>query len=196
MTDQTTVAPATDVTPLSVALLALLDERDMHPYEMLQTLRERREDHLVKVRPGSLYHCIERLARDGLAEARGTECVGNRPERTTYRLTAEGKAALRGWIHDHLARVENTYPPLPLALAEAHALTPAEVRERFEVRLSALESEIAQVEEGLGAMADQQVLPAYGLALTYREAMLRAEHRYITDLITRIDSKDLTWPMH
>ncbi len=195
------VTPSTDtgrsaITPLGVALLALLDERAMHPYEMLQTLRDRQEDRLVKVRPGSLYHCIERLARDGYAVACGTECVGNRPERTTYRLTPKGKDALRAWIHDHLAVVENTYPPLPLALAEAHALTPDEVRERLAARLDALDDELREIEEGLAFMASREILEAYGLALTYRQAMLRAEHEYIEGLMTEIDAKDLTWPMH
>ncbi|WP_186526217.1 PadR family transcriptional regulator [Leekyejoonella antrihumi] len=196
MPAQTTASPTTDVTPLSVALLALLHERDMHPYEMLHTLRDRREDHLVKVRPGSLYHCIERLERDGLAQVCGTECVGNRPERTTYRLTDRGRLALREWVHEHLATVENTYPPLPLALAEAHSLSPQEVRERLTIRLNGLEVQIDELEAGLTQMRERDVLDAYGLAWTHSLAMSRAEHDYITDLITRIDSKDLTWPMH
>ncbi len=185
-----------DITLLAVAILALLDERDMHPYEMLQTLRERREDRLVKVRPGSLYHCVERLARRGYAQPCGTECVGNRPERTTYRLTDDGRAALRGWIRTRLSAVENSYPPLPLALAEAHALSPDEVRERLEMRLVAIDDELRQVDEGLAHRRSHGVLEAYGLAVTYIQAMLRAERDYIAGLMTKIDTKDLTWPMH
>ena len=40
------------LTPLAVAALALLAEGPTHPYEMYQTLVQRSEDRLVKVRPG------------------------------------------------------------------------------------------------------------------------------------------------
>ncbi|HWU59288.1 MAG TPA: PadR family transcriptional regulator, partial [Microbacteriaceae bacterium] len=38
------------ITPLAIATLALLAERPMHPYEMYQTLIQRAEDRIVKVR--------------------------------------------------------------------------------------------------------------------------------------------------
>ena len=37
--------------PLAFAVLGSLSERPMHPYEMYQTLLQRREDYLVKIRP-------------------------------------------------------------------------------------------------------------------------------------------------
>ena len=54
------------LTPLAVSVLALLRERPMHPYEMYSLLIHRQAEYLVKVRPGSLYHTVERLARDEL----------------------------------------------------------------------------------------------------------------------------------
>ena len=90
------------VTPLGIAVLALLAERPMHPYEMYRLLLERHEDRRVKVRPGSLYHTVDRMAENGLVEAIGTERDGGRPERTTYRVTDTGQqelyVALRGWL--------------------------------------------------------------------------------------------------
>src|SRR5437868_2840544 len=40
------------LTPLAITVLALLNERPMHPYEMHQLLLARRVDRVVKVRPG------------------------------------------------------------------------------------------------------------------------------------------------
>lgn len=82
------------LTPLAMAALALLAERPMHPYEMYQTLIHRSEDRIVKVRPGSLYHTVARMADQGLARVTGTEREGNRPERTTYEITERGHLAL------------------------------------------------------------------------------------------------------
>ena len=59
------------LTPLAVAALALLAERPSHPYEMYQTLVQRSEDRLVKVRPGSLYHTVDRLEAHGFVRATG-----------------------------------------------------------------------------------------------------------------------------
>ena len=40
--------------PLALAVLVLLYERPMHPYEMAATLRERRKEDSIKLRYGSL----------------------------------------------------------------------------------------------------------------------------------------------
>ncbi|HSN10800.1 MAG TPA: PadR family transcriptional regulator, partial [Propionibacteriaceae bacterium] len=55
--------------PIGVAVLALLAERPMHPYEMLQTMRERHEDVALPVSIGSLYHAVSRLAEKGYVRA-------------------------------------------------------------------------------------------------------------------------------
>jgi DNA-binding PadR family transcriptional regulator len=96
-----------DLTPLAVAALALLAERPMHPYEMYQTLITRSEDRLVKVRPGSLYHTVDRLTRQGFVEAVGTDRGGNRPERTTYNITESGQLALSERVAEMLATPVN-----------------------------------------------------------------------------------------
>lgn len=48
---------------LGLAVLGLLLEQPMHPYEMAATLRERNKDTSFKVRTGSLYDVVEALVR-------------------------------------------------------------------------------------------------------------------------------------
>ncbi|WFR72123.1 PadR family transcriptional regulator [Prescottella defluvii] len=97
-----TVLPRS-ATPLGISVLALSFERPMHPYEMCQLLVARRKDRIVKVRPGSLYHAVERLERDGLVEVVGTDRQGNRPERTTYEITVAGRRAVRERVAEIVA---------------------------------------------------------------------------------------------
>ena len=52
--------------PLALAVLALLFERPMHPYEMAATMRERHKEESIKLRYGSLYSVVELLQREGL----------------------------------------------------------------------------------------------------------------------------------
>ncbi len=47
--------------PLALAVLALLFERPMHPYEMAATMRERHKEESIKLRYGSLYSVVEIL---------------------------------------------------------------------------------------------------------------------------------------
>ena len=79
-----------------IAVLALLRERPMHPYEMQRLLKERHTEDLLPLKRGSLYHAIDRLVKSGLIEAVETTREGNRPQRTTYRLADGGEAEFLG----------------------------------------------------------------------------------------------------
>ena len=62
---------AAKLTPLGIAVLELLHEKPMHPYEMATLMRERYVDTRVNVKAGSLYHTVERLHRNGFIVFRG-----------------------------------------------------------------------------------------------------------------------------
>lgn len=177
-------------TPLAIAVLALLRERPMHPYEMHQLLRERHVDELIKVTPGSLYHTVDRLARDELLEPVCTEREGRRPERTTYRVTPAGDAVVHDWVAHQLARPQREYPVYPYALTEAHNLSAADAVQALRDRCTALAADLAQLETVLASRTSPQVYRIGGERLA---AMLRAELEWTRDLIERIERKDFPW---
>src|SRR5690348_14474346 len=86
------------LTPLGLMILALLGEDDMHPYEMIRLTRQRRDDRLVTITNGTLYHTVGRLERAGLLAQVGIDREGNRPERTTYTQTDLGRDAVGEWV--------------------------------------------------------------------------------------------------
>jgi DNA-binding PadR family transcriptional regulator len=180
--------------PLAVAALGLLLERPMHPYEMVQLLLARSEDRLVKVRPGSLYHVVDRLHADGLVRPVGTERAGNRPERTTYAITTEGVDAMRDWVRVALAAPVAEYPRFPLALGEAHNVARGEVVTRLRRRLAALHGQDAELAAGERTVRAKQLPEHYWLDLPYTRAILAAEIDHLTTLADRIESGDLSWP--
>jgi PadR family transcriptional regulator PadR len=73
-------------------LLALLEERPRHGYEMAQLI-ERRSGGVVSFRVASLYPMLYRLERRGRIEGRWVEKAGQR-RRRYYRITAEGRRLL------------------------------------------------------------------------------------------------------
>jgi DNA-binding PadR family transcriptional regulator len=185
----------TTVTPLGISALALLAERPMHPYEMYRLLLERYEDRRVKVRPGSLYHTVDRMAENGLVEAVGTERDGGRPERTTYRITEAGRGALAERIRTLLAIPVAEYPQFPVALGEAHVLPRHEVIELLTSRVRGLEADIAGGAAILRGAEAAHIEEAYLLASRLGQELLTAELNWLTDLIRRLERKELRWPL-
>lgn len=182
------------LTTLGIAVLALLRERPMHPYEMYQLLLERREDFLVKVRPGSLYHTVDRLAEHELVKVVGTERDGGRPERTTYCITPDGSEHLSEAIRDVLRTPINEYPQFPVALSEAHNLPREEVIGLLSERVAQMEATSIEISRAIKGARDRDVAEAFWLAGDYVHELHKTEVRVLRRLIKRLETGDLSWP--
>jgi DNA-binding PadR family transcriptional regulator len=187
------MARAATLTPLGVAALSLLVEEPMHPYEMYQLLVARHEDRLVKVRPGTLYHAVGRLEEQGLVEATGTDREGNRPERTTYKISPAGREALTRRIEDMLAVPVNEYPAFPLAVSEAYNLPSGVVVELLGRRLSELEGQRKLLIDSQEKVRAKGVDRKYLIDLEYQQTMLGAEIGWIRGLQDELSTGRLSW---
>ena len=181
------------LTPLAVAALALLAEGPTHPYEMYQTLVQRSEDRLVKVRPGSLYHTVDRLARQGLVRATGTEREGNRPERTTYEITEEGSLSLGQRVADILATPVNEFPEFPLGLGEAHNLPLETVVGLLRKRVGLIRANITMLDQVIHIIRGKNLPVKYWLDVRYLRAMAEADVATLESLIDDLDSGEISW---
>ncbi|MEV6214311.1 PadR family transcriptional regulator [Nocardia sp. NPDC051833] len=181
------------MTPLAIAVLASLDERPMHPYEMYQVLMARREDLLVKVRPGSLYHAVARLAADELVRAEGTEREGNRPERTTYRITDTGRDALRGRITELLRAPVQEYPIFRVALAEAHTLPAEQVVALLRERAGRLGEAVTDADAMIAWASTHRIPRRYWFVLEYIQATIQAELTWIERFAADLDAGEIEW---
>ena len=75
-----------------VLILALLDERDRHGYE-LATLIDQRSNGAISFHAASLYTTLYRMESKDLIEGRWVEKAGQR-RRRYYRVTAAGRKTL------------------------------------------------------------------------------------------------------
>jgi DNA-binding PadR family transcriptional regulator len=181
------------LTPLGIAILGLLLERPMHPYEMFQTFVARAEDRIVKVRPGSLYHTVERLDRDGLVRATGTEREGNRPERTTYEITDAGHDRMLERITEMLAEWKYEYPEFPLALAEAHNLPRDTVIRLLQKRVLMLRGQLELVGRAVDQVEDKNLDRKYWVEASYLRVLTQAETDWIESLIDELKNGTIDW---
>ena len=168
--------------PLALAVLALLWERPMHPYEMSMTLRERRKDESVKLNFGSLYSVVDSLVKHGLIEAASTERDGNRPTRTVYRITDAGATEAIDWLTDLVRTPVKEFPQFEAALSFLPLIGPDDVVRLLRLRLVSLDRQVAGIEASL-ADARAAGLPAiFSLESDYELAIVRAERAFVATL--------------
>ncbi|MET7277932.1 PadR family transcriptional regulator [Kribbella sp. NPDC005582] len=182
-----------ELTPLAISVLALLEERPMHAYEMYQLLISRKQDRMVKVRPGSLYHTVERLAGQNYLRATGTERAGNRPERTTYEITPEGSAALTERVETAIETFTYEFPLFPVVLSEAHNLEADDAVLRVRRRIAQIEELLAELDASLEAARQKGVPEVFWIGGSYIRHQLATEREWLTTFTDRIESKDLEW---
>lgn len=78
-------------------VLALLEERERHGYDLAKQIRQRSQEVLV-FRAASIYTLLYRLEGQGLIRGRWVEKAGQR-RRRFYRLTALGRRTLKREQH-------------------------------------------------------------------------------------------------
>jgi DNA-binding PadR family transcriptional regulator len=181
--------------PVAVAVLALLVERPMHPYEMLQTLRERHEDVALPVSIGSLYHAVTRLAEMGYVRSTKAEHVGNRPERTTYEILDRGRETMRSRLYELLAAPTRLSQADHAGIGELHNLSVSEAVSALDARIAALDGLIAEHSALLAEAHSRNVDDIYLLYGSYATSQQHHEREWMTILRARIQTGELTWPM-
>ncbi|QIM17718.1 PadR family transcriptional regulator [Leucobacter coleopterorum] len=183
---------AVKLTPLGIMLLALLFEDDMHPYEMLCLLKQRKRDRLVPVTKGALYHTVARLEKEHYIAEVSVDRKGNRPERTTYTLLELGREAVTTWVRHELPRIDHP-TAYGLALAEAHNLPLEEVIELLTQRRDMLADALATLEAELAATREEGTPEQYLLNFERTAILLAADLRSNTAAIERISTPNFQW---
>jgi DNA-binding PadR family transcriptional regulator len=171
--------------PLALAVLVLLFERPMHPYEIAATLRLRNKGGSIKLRYGSLYTVIDGLQEEGLIEVKETVREGRRPERTIYTLTPAGLKRMREWMHELLGTPVKEYPQFEAALSLLPAVPPDEAIALLEARVGRLSVMCEELRAAI-EVAVKHVEALFLVENEYRLALLEAERQFIEGLIQRI----------
>ncbi len=167
---------------LALALLTLLTERPMYPYEMAAALRQRGKDQAIKINWGSLYTVVQNLEKYGFIEALEVAREGRQPERTTYQITDAGQAELKDWLRELLSVPEREYTRFEAALGDSAVLPPDEFIDLLQQRLDALEVANAEQQAGLDALVGT-IPRLFLIESEYYLAQRRAETEWVRGLL-------------
>ena len=183
-------------TPLALAVMNLLMERPMHPYEMKLKMKERGHDQVIRLKGGSIYDTVERLEEGGFITSQAPSREGRRPERTVYEITDTGRDEITAWLREMLAQPVNDYPQFAAALAFFAALDKEEVIRLLQVRSAMLESQIAGTQKAWENWTTTMRIPRLFLVeAEYGIAMNQAELQWVRSLIAEIQNGTL-WITH
>ena len=184
-----------DITnPLALAVLALLFERPMHPYEIASLMRERAIHEAIKLNYGSLYTVVESLQRAGLIETQSTLRDGRRPERTVYRLTDAGRAKFDGWLRHLLRTPAKEYTQFAAGLCFAAAVGTAELAELLEERARLIEAELAECREIVDGLTERGLPRLFLLESEHAQMLRAAELEWVRGLIRSLADGSLAFP--
>jgi DNA-binding PadR family transcriptional regulator len=182
---------------LALAVLALLDESPMHPYEMDLLMRSRGLTEGIKLRRSSLYTVIEALQRDGLIEPVETQRAGRRPERTIYAITDAGRERFRGWHRELLRTPAKEYPQFMAGLTFLAHLMQEEIVTLLQERARILAADVDDWRERLRVARERMGVPRLFLIEgEYAVAMRDAELAWVRGIISEIEQGTLEWPAY
>ncbi|MGI9145518.1 MAG: PadR family transcriptional regulator [Chloroflexota bacterium] len=171
----------------SLAVMGLLRERAMHPYELQRQLHFRHTDELLALKRGSFYHAINQLQRDCFIEPIETHREGRWPERTVYRITPEGDEEFVVWLRDLLSTPVREPSHFTAALAHILQLNPTDALDQLHMRVVNLEATVAAglaVERGVGKLIGRGPI----LELEYGRYLAQAELDWVRALIADLSA--------
>src|SRR2546429_787859 len=177
--------------PLALAVLSLLIERPMHPYEMSSTMRERVKEESIKLNYGSLYSVVDSLVKHGLIEVHETVREGRRPERTVYAITDAGRTELVDWLSELLSIPVKEFTQFEAALSLMACLPPDEVSRLLHTRRNRLEAEIVSVRAVIKDMAEKGMPYLWAIEGDFLLRLREAEAGFVDELLDKLDNGTL-----
>jgi DNA-binding PadR family transcriptional regulator len=172
---------------MALAVLATVQERPMHRYEMASIMRARGKDQDMDVKWGSLYTVVQNLEKHGLLETIGNTRQGARPERTIYRITEAGRRELVDWTRELISTPEPEHPRFAAGLSVLACLPPREVIALFQTRLGRLEESVESLRTANAEHAED-VPRLFLIENEYRLALLVAETAWVHSLLGELTS--------
>ena len=176
--------------PLALAVLAWLVMEPMHPYELGRRLQETGQDKQIKYNRSSLYMVVDQLTRAGFIAAQQTVRDTQRPERTVYALTDDGRSELYDWMRELVAEPQHEYPQFGVALSLLSVLAPLEAADLLTRRRSSLDAEIAAIRAGMAESTAGGLAWVFQIEDDYRLILLAAESQFVAGLITALRDPD------
>lgn len=176
---------------LALAILSLLHEKPMHPYEIGVIMKQRGMSETIKLNTGSLYAVIDHLLKNMLIQPVETLKEGKHPERTIYRPTAAGRDEFFDWLRSLLRTPTKEYPQFAAGLSFLAHLSPSEACDLLREREIMLTRRLEETRSSLDATLQIGIDRLFVIETDYELTLLEAERKWLDLLIRDIEDGPL-----
>ncbi|MEV1239090.1 PadR family transcriptional regulator [Nonomuraea sp. NPDC050022] len=177
---------------VGLTVLAMLSVRASHPYELHRFIVDTHKDYVTGL-PRSLYHAVERLAKDELIVPAKTDREGRRPERTVYEITEEGRQELATRLRRTLEQPDADRRTLVAAVSLIGALQVPDAKRALRTRTASIEGTISGIEAHRRAMTESGLPELLMLEMECEQALYTAELAWLRSVLDRLDKGALDW---
>lgn len=160
---------------------------ETHGYVVRRELKSWSADSWANVQPGSIYHALKSLARDGLLEPVGTESAEG-PARTTYKITESGERELRDLLAHALADATAGNDEVSAAVAMLNLVPRSQAVVLLKNRLAGLEGQLAPTRHGITSMPEMGKPAHVGELFRLWLVHLEGQVRWTRELIGRLEA--------
>jgi DNA-binding PadR family transcriptional regulator len=161
---------------------------EAHGYVVRRELKSWSADSWANVQPGSIYHALRSLAKDGLLEPVGTAESGEGPARTTYRITAAGEHELRDLLSRALADAQAGTDEVSAGVAMLNLVPRRQAVALLKNRLAGLEGQLTPTRHGIASMPEMGKPAHVSELFRLWLVQLEGQVRWTRELIERLEA--------
>lgn len=170
-------------------ILGMLRRGPMHGHRLRREAELRDVQDWAGIRPGSLYGMMHRMEDEGLIKALRTEREGQRPARTVYAITDDGKLELGILLDRALRQVDVELGVFDVALLVADAVMgPDELVEMIKLRMDQTRSTLESLVADQRLMEEKSQLGRIErLIIKHAQLKLETELAWHEEIIASLD---------
>ncbi len=178
----------TELTNTKTALLGLLSEAPMHPYQIEKEVKYRDMRFWAGLSMSSIYKLLRDLEKDGLVKRTNKISSENRL-RKLYTISAEGKRALKAKLKTLLSEPEHIRWQIDIGTYNSSLLPTKTIQSSLEQYRLALEEKIIDYEALLKFLQDSGCPPhRFGVA-TRPAFLLKGEIEWVDSYLSLLSAK-------
>ncbi len=178
---------------ISTLILGILYEKERNPYEITKMLKNLKLRKWFNVADSTVYATINALRKNSLIVGESQK-EGRFPEKTIYKITAEGEFELHNTISSYLEKTDPDGAKFDIAILLLHHLSRDEVLQKLKIKLENLESSTFEIKNQILNLERESSVAFTGLLmLKHRLYMAETEIRTIREIIREFNiNEDLT----
>ena len=175
-----------------VLVLGVLLKQPMHGYEVRRELESWNAEQWANIAYGSIYFSLAKMAEEHLVAVVSTDDRGNRPARTVYAITDQGRIEFERLLRELWWEYRPAIDPFRVALSFMNCLSRDEVLAALRHRAGGLRSALDAFPYAIeGRLRDPSAPRHLGEVLRLAAAHIETQLHWVEETIGRVERGEL-----